>query len=599
MYKHKPVPTEFSPNTKYVPDVCLYSMHLVYKHFQYCSSFAHLSTAIKVSDTNTSNPEEFRKYFPKFMWLLRDVVNLPCNEEEEEIPLIAYIQDEVLKRTGQKAYDSVVTAISTLFPQPLMCDWLPYPNDDPGSLSLEDEGNIDKDFITRSAEIIKVIKASVIPKCGYGEMQAVTGADLAELAMSYIDAINKKDTVPSLEGSWKAVIKLKLAKEADILVASYEEEMNAALDGEEPVNESNEEADCRSSARTLMDIHEAVFAEKRQALVEKVRQLLPNPSRSSRQAEESEVGKVILKGFESSIVEKDETREKVKAGVLHKFITLNHKKSETYCIDLWKNLEQEHEIDNKYARALNQYNPQKCAEVQKCLQTVREEYNSKAIGPAQPAVFTARNGKWEDREKVLESIPGPPTNVAIVGKARDAIKLQWDEPCINPAAATKYIVEYRRGTSAWVKDTETAERWHIVRKLKSNTEYEFRVLSWNDEAEKVKKSIEEVLRGNKREGIKMGTRLGRLARAMLSTMGFLGGTAVAPLLSAVGVPALAMESERKAALAACVTIPFFATLGAPIVGAKVAYHVIQETGDYGDLEERYVPQKSEPETQSD
>ena len=209
--------------------------------------------------------------------------------------------------------------------------------------------------------------------------------------------------------------------------------------------------------------------------------------------------------------------------------------------------------------------------------------------------------KWQEREVVLRSIPGPPTNVAVVGKARDAIKLQWDEPKINPEAATTYIVEYRKGASAWIKDKETSEQWHIVRQLKSNTKYEFRVSSWNANAEKVKKTIEEMLQENTCGGLKMGTRLGRLARATLSTIGFLGGTAVAPLLSTIGMPALAMESEKKAvAAAACVSIPFFATLGAPIVGGRVAYHVMEATAACGDLEERYVhvPRQNSSEAQS-
>jgi hypothetical protein len=233
-----------------------------------------------------------------------------------------------------------------------------------------------------------------------------------------------------------------------------------------------------------------------------------------------------------------------------------------------------------------------CFNVCMKIQDLRETYNAAAIGPAHEMVFSTRNRKWEDRELLLRSIPGPPTHVAVVGKAMDAIKLQWEKPNIHPEAATKYIVEFRKEGAAWLKDTVTTEQWHIVRKLKSNTKYEFRVSSWNDEAEKVKKTIEEMLRGTNQKGLKMGTRLGKLARAALSTIGFLGGTAVAPLLATVGVPAFAMESERKAAAAACVTIPFFATLGAPIVGGKVAYHVIQETGVWGDLEERYVPRKN-------
>lgn len=525
------------------------------------------------------------------MWLLRDVINPPCNEDGEDIPLIDFLCEEVLVPTGQKDRDNVINAICTLFPQPLMCESLPLPNDDPELCNLDVEENLDKDFVMCASEVIDRIKASVVPKVGYEHGVQVTGSELAELAKFYIKAINKKESVPSLEGSWKAVIKLKLDKEAEVLIASYEQQMSEELAGDEPIEESMEETDCESSTHTLMKLHSDIFAAKRKVLLEKISQLLPKSSKSgSSTKSDSEDSEDVIQHFESRIVVKENS--KVKSGILHKFITQNHATSEKQCSDLWKRLEDDSKIEEEYIRAINKYRADLCENVINKIKILREEYNVLAMGPAREATFMSKNDTWISRQVVVESIPGPPQNVTVVGKARDAIKLQWDEPKINPKAATKYIVEFRKGTKAWVKDTETPNQWHIVRQLKSNTMYEFRVSSWNDEAEKVKKTIEEMLRAENREfeEIKRGTRLGRLARATLATIGLLGGTAVAPFLATVGMPALALESERSTAAAACVTIPFFATLGAPIVGGKVAYEVIQATGDWGDLEERYVPQ---------
>ena len=578
-------------------DICITMRDL----FLFCSSFAHLSTTINVSDTKADNPKEFQKYFPRFMWLLRDVTNPPCNEDGEDIPLIEYLNDEVLISTGQEDCDKVIAAIRDLFPPPLMCDWLPLPNDDPEEWNLEDERNVDEYFLQRLDEVINGeggIKASLTPKVGCDQVM-VTGSDLAVLARFYVEAINKKDSVPSLEGSWKAVIKLKLAKEVETLVASYVQEMKEELTDEQPIEECTEEADCTFGKPTLMDLHKVIFTKKHEILTKKVRELLSNASESEQPAEESKDGQMIIQQFESAVVVKE--GKKVKSGALYKFVNQNHWKSEKQCTDLWKKLEEDSGIYNAFTKALNRYNPEMCYVVVKDIHSLRENYNTEAIGPAKEEVFTAMNEKWQEREVVLRSIPGPPTNVAVVGKARDAIKLQWDEPKINPEAATTYIVEYRKGASAWIKDKETSEQWHIVRQLKSNTKYEFRVSSWNANAEKVKKTIEEMLQENTCGGLKMGTRLGRLARATLSTIGFLGGTAVAPLLSTIGMPALAMESEKKAvAAAACVSIPFFATLGAPIVGGRVAYHVMEATAACGDLEERYVhvPRQNSSEAQS-
>ena len=467
---------------------------------------------------------------------------------------------------------------------------------------LDNKDNIDEEFTEKSDQIINGehgIKASVSPKVGFDQQLPVTGGDLAELARLYIKAINQKGSVPSLEGSWKAVIKLKLTKEAEALVAKYEEEMASELCGEEPLEEAIPEEDSVQSRPTLMGLHESIFTVKRQILVEKVVQMLPRSSESPTspcRPEEREDVRDVIGRFELAIA----TREGgvVKSGVLHKFITQNMKKSEKHCDELWQRLEKEAEVQTNYTRALNKYDPNICAQVLQDLENLKIDFNMSAIGPAREGVFKSRSDKWTDREVALRCIPGPPTDAAVVGKSKDAMKLQWDLPKINPEAATRYIVEFRKaGKNAWQKSTETSEQWHIVRKLKSNTRYEFRVSSWNEEAEKVKRNIEEMLRKAREEGLKGGTRLGKFERTILSAIGFLGGTAVAPLLATVGVPALTLDSKKAAeAAAACVSIPFFATLGAPIVGGTVAYHVMQATGDVGDLEERYVPRS--PDAQS-
>lgn len=518
------------------------------------------------------------------MWLLRDVINPPSDENGDDIPLMDYLDKEVFKPTGQKDSDNIVNAICTLFPQPLLCRSLPPPSDE--ATNLENEENIDPDFIKELQEVIdgeKGIKASVRPKLGFYGGAMITGSDLARLASSYIEAINMKGSVPSLEGSWKAVVKLKLVEEAKSLVVSYQKEMETQLEGKLPMEESVTETDCDKP--TLMGIHSKVFAEKKAVLCEKIRQMLPNPSEGEPCAEESEVGKSVIDEFKHNIEEKED--EKVKSGVLFQFVTENFKKSESQCERTWKELQEKHEILKKSNHALNHYKAEICREVCECIQSLREEYNATAVGPAREEVFSHKNKDLEHTHRLMCTIPGPPINIAVVGKAKDKIKLQWDRPEINPDAAKKYIVRYRTGTKKW-EEAVTSEQWHIVSKLKPNTNYEFIVASFNDEAQKAREEIEKMSKG-----LLTGTRLGKLARAALSAVGFISGTAVAPILSPAGTVALATQSSSKLkAIASILSIPFLSTLGAPIVGGRVVYHVIQETGDWGDLKERYVPRET-------
>lgn len=518
------------------------------------------------------------------MWLLRDVINPPCDENGEDIPLVDYLYTEVLKPIGQKDSDNIVNAICTLFPQPLLCNSLPPPSDDL-TCSLETEENIDEDFIELSQEVIGEIKANVQPKSGFYGNSKLTGSYLANLLEQYIKAINKKGSVPSLEGSWKAVIKLKLVEEAKSLVNSYQVEMETQLQGKLPMEESVAETDIDSP--TLMGMHSKVFHEKKAVLCEKIRQMLP------KSAEESEVGKSVIAEFEHDVAQKESGE--VKSGILFQFMTKNLKESEKKCEELWEELQKSYEIREKSNRALNQYKAEICSEVCQCIQSLREEYNASAVGPAREKVFLRKNKDLEDTNELMCTIPGPPVNIAVVGKAKDKIKLQWDKPEINPDAAKKYVVKYKKtGTKKW-QDNVTNEQWYIIGGLRSNTKYEFIVASYNDEAQRAREEIDKMSKG-----LLAGTRLGKLARTALSAIGFISGTAVAPILSPAGTAALATESSSKLkAFASILTIPFLSTLGAPIVGGTVVYHVIQETGDWGDLEECYVPQEKKEQKSSE
>ena len=196
------------------------------------------------------------------------------------------------------------------------------------------------------------------------------------------------------------------------------------------------------------------------------------------------------------------------------------------------------------------------------IQLLREEYSKKSIGPARRDVLSRKEEELEGLEKVLCRIPGPPINLRVVGAAKDAIKLRWDPPEINPNAAKKYKVQIRMPEREWEEIGTTEEQWYIVRKLKSNTDYELRVASWNDQ-----------LRGELQQGLKAGTLRDKIARVVLSALGFVGGVMAAPFIAGVGLPVLT------------ITAPIVATIGAPLVGAVIAYSVYSETGSWGELAE--------------
>ena len=148
-----------------------------------------------------------------------------------------------------------------------------------------------------------------------------------------------------------------------------------------------------------------------------------------------------------------------------------------------------------------------------------------------------------------------------MGKTTNSLKLSWKHPKVHRNAAKKYIVKMKNGKD-WDEIATVENNWYIVKDLKPNTKYEFSVASWNDEQANLKGEIE--------ESTKTGTRLGPLARAKFCALGFAVGTVMAPSL-------------------ATSINPFIATLGAPVIGATVAYRAFKETGDWGDMEEGETP----------
>ena len=293
------------------------------------SSFAHLSSSISIRKEKKKNVQrDFQKYFPQFFWLLRDVLNLPYDDEGEEIDLVDYLHSTVLKTTGQTDCDNVVKAICTLFPQPLYCDYLPPPSDNPEVLhAIENDDDLEEFFIEQATQVINKMKQIIQPKMGFDAKTKVRGRDLAVLASTYVDAINQEGSVPNLHQGWMAVIRLKLSDEVVQLVGEYEEEMKASIEEKLPMEEKSEETD--ETTTTLLELHQKIFTTKLQSLVEKIRRQLQIPGYDTLNdlpPEESEVGTTIINGFKQEIaVFKD---EKVTGGSLLKYTTLNYSESE-------------------------------------------------------------------------------------------------------------------------------------------------------------------------------------------------------------------------------------------------------------------------------
>ena len=80
----------------------------------------------------------------------------------------------------------------------------------------------------------------------------------------------------------------------------------------------------------------------------------------------------------------------------------------------------------------------------------------------------------------LKRIPGPPSEVEVIGRGSDRVKLSWQPPKKNPEAAESYVVWKQEEGKQWERVRETRKTTMLITGLKSRTEYQFQVTATND-----------------------------------------------------------------------------------------------------------------------
>ena len=112
-----------------------------------------------------------------------------------------------------------------------------------------------------------------------------------------------------------------------------------------------------------------------------------------------------------------------------------------------------------------------------------DDYAWKGRGPAHNHVLRRAENDFKKLVDTVKKIPGKPQNVKVIGRGRDRIKLSWEPPERNPEAAEMYIVSKMREGRLWEDVIKTNKTKVLVKGLKSNTKYEFRVQATNHHVE--------------------------------------------------------------------------------------------------------------------
>ena len=449
--------------------------------------FTHLTRCVAVgrADSGTSTAQELQFHFPRFIWLLRNVISLPLDEDGAEIPLKTYIHSEVASSTQQSKV--VMETLESAFPT-LDCLYVPPPSADPAHTADLDThwDELEEGFRERMEEIQQYLFRHVTTKLSFDRTTPITGADLAALLREYVTAINAPGSLPSLQESWVAVIKLKLEAIFTEMVGKYTRDMEEKTDGLFPMEEDIP-TESESESSSLMQVHWRVFDECYHNLRQSIRNLLPHHTGNKLTL----YTQSLLTKFTSAVAEFGTQdllcTETVRGGALLRFVQQNYKLSEEMCEKLWDRLFEESGIRNRVVRALNH---SIAIEVGSDMAAVVGEYMENAVGPAKLKVLE-RKPAANDVERMLRDLPGPPVNVRLVGRDRDKHKLRWDPPAINAGAALRYVVQ-KRTKEGWRDVTTTDKCWVVIDKQQSKRDAVYRVTSWN-EGEHCKGEMEEPL----------------------------------------------------------------------------------------------------------
>ena len=471
--------------------------------------FSQLSTSLLAQRGDCMTTEAMKKFFPQFLWLLRDVHLAVTDKQGKKITPTEFLHTRILASECGESTE-LGSSLCSLFPS-LECCTLPVPSIKKEVIRniVEQEDKLKPGFNTAVNELIQQILQKVTPKKAIDGVSFVNGSTFAALACGYVEAINTPGALPNLEQGWQAVIRLQIKEYTDELVREYEREMKESLKGILPLEERN-----------LMRIHDQKLIRKRHKLQQKVCSINPlNSGAEDLDLFFSQLEQEIIKGD-------DEEESEVVGGALFQFTTQNYSESKQHCEELFEKFVEHFKLRDKVTEAIKSSKP---LNIKGEVQTIIHQYNERAVGPAASEVLEKGLMELKKLEKALKKIPGCPQDVKVIGRGPDRIKLSWNPPANNPEAADLYVVSMRVEGGEWEEVKRTKHTKALVTGLKSKKKYEFRLMATN--AMMISLASEE----------KSDT---QRSKAFHAAAGFFLGVAGAPVVAIGGAAFVAIEAIK-------------------------------------------------------
>ena len=214
--------------------------------------------------------------------------------------------------------------------------------------------------------------------------------------------------------------------------------------------------------RNLMRIHEQILNRKRKSLQQEICRLKPLSS-TSRDKDSA------LSQLEQAISHTN-TGSEVIGGILFQFTTQNYSKSKQQCEEVLMEAVKDSGIHKKCQEAFSNSEP---LDIMAEIQEIDDQYHRQAVRPAASEALEKGHRELRQLEDLLKRIPGPPSEVKIIGQAFDRVKLSWEPPLKNPEAAEWYVVWKQEEGGQWEKVRETRKTRALISGLKSRKKIPF------------------------------------------------------------------------------------------------------------------------------
>ncbi len=373
------------------------------------SVFTSLTKSICVKKDAKHNKIELLNYFPDFLWLLRDVMLDMADEAGNEMSPTDFIIKRVLKSTGSRT-DAIGEAILSFFPK-VTCFVLPPPSLDKKIMKniAEHEDKLNFEFNEGIEELIDILKNDIRPKQQFATGGFLQGNALAHLVQQYIEQINSPSAIPVMEDAWECTVKVLNEETQTRLLNEYTKMMAKKIEDiskmGHPLEEGGLTDDETSNQHTILGIHHGIKKDLTNVLLEEVGHYCTAETGALSQISIVKEFVFKLEQLESKPYEGPDipasniVKMDIVGGALLRFVKENHDRSRDYCEKLFNNLYEP--IASKLPTGKYLFK-----EYMEDILYLRDQYNSRAIGPAKWEILESKNKFLEQEEVKLKQLEG-------------------------------------------------------------------------------------------------------------------------------------------------------------------------------------------------